>query len=51
MHTGQPLERIEADIDRDRFMTASEARTYRIVDDGFTTRKLRPVERTTAAVG
>ncbi len=40
-HTGQPLEQVEKDIDRDRFMTAEEARDYRIVDEVFTTRKLR----------
>ena len=31
-HTGQPLEKIEADTDRDRFMTAAEAKEYRIID-------------------
>ncbi|MFI7032771.1 ATP-dependent Clp protease proteolytic subunit [Microbispora rosea] len=31
-HTGQPLERIEADADRDRWFTAEEAREYGIVD-------------------
>ncbi len=40
-HTQQPLEQVEKDIDRDRFMTAEEARDYRIVDEVFTTRKLR----------
>jgi ATP-dependent Clp protease protease subunit len=40
-HTRQPLEQVEKDIDRDRFMTAEEARDYRIVDEVFTTRKLR----------
>ena len=30
--TGQPLERIEKDTDRDNFMTASEARDYGLVD-------------------
>jgi len=40
-HTGQPLEQVEKDIDRDRFMTSEEARDYRIVDEVFTTRKLR----------
>jgi ATP-dependent Clp protease, protease subunit len=40
-HTEQPLEQVEKDIDRDRFMTAEEARDYRIVDEVFTTRKLR----------
>jgi ATP-dependent Clp protease, protease subunit len=31
-HTGQPLERIEADADRDRWFTAEEARAYGFVD-------------------
>src|SRR5690349_2966524 len=31
-HTGRPLEQIERDIDRDRFMSAEEAKSYGIVD-------------------
>ncbi len=31
-HTGQPLEKIEEDTDRDYFMTAEEAKDYGIVD-------------------
>src|SRR3989338_2029523 len=31
-HTGQPLERIEKDSDRDYFMSAAEAQNYGIVD-------------------
>ncbi|GGQ09222.1 ClpP family protease [Streptosporangium pseudovulgare] len=31
-HTGQPLERIEADSDRDRWFTAAEAKEYGFVD-------------------
>lgn len=31
-HTGQPLEKIEKDTDRDYFMTAEEAKKYGIVD-------------------
>lgn len=31
-HTGQPIDQIEQDIDRDRFMSAEEAREYGIVD-------------------
>src|SRR5688500_6186652 len=31
-HTGQPIERIEADSDRDRWFTAEEAKDYGIVD-------------------
>ncbi|MDA8060926.1 MAG: ATP-dependent Clp protease proteolytic subunit [Actinomycetota bacterium] len=32
MHTGQPLERIEADSDRDRWFTAAEAKDYGFID-------------------
>jgi ATP-dependent Clp protease protease subunit len=31
-HTGQPLERIEADADRDRWFTAEEAKEYGFID-------------------
>lgn len=31
-HTGQSLERIERDTDRDRFMSAEEAREYGLID-------------------
>ena len=31
-HTGQPLETIEEDTDRDRYMTAEEAKEYGIID-------------------
>jgi ATP-dependent Clp protease, protease subunit len=39
-HTGQPVERIEADSDRDRWFTAEEAREYGFID--------RVIERSTA---
>ncbi|WP_386691311.1 MULTISPECIES: ATP-dependent Clp endopeptidase proteolytic subunit ClpP [unclassified Lonepinella] len=32
-HTGQPLEKIEKDTDRDNFMSAEEARVYGLVDN------------------
>jgi ATP-dependent Clp protease, protease subunit len=32
-HTGHPIDRIEQDTDRDRFMTAEEARDYKLVDE------------------
>ncbi len=32
-HTGQPLERIQQDTDRDFFMSADEAKTYGLVDE------------------
>ena len=31
-HTGHPLERIEQDTDRDRFMSAEEALDYKLID-------------------
>jgi ATP-dependent Clp protease, protease subunit len=31
-HTGQPLERVSKDMERDYFMTAEEARAYGIID-------------------
>ncbi|MBO4409852.1 MAG: ATP-dependent Clp protease proteolytic subunit, partial [Spirochaetales bacterium] len=31
-HTGQPVEKIAADIERDHFMTAADALAYNIVD-------------------
>jgi ATP-dependent Clp protease, protease subunit len=31
-HTGHPLEKVEQDTDRDRFMTAEEAREYGLID-------------------
>ena len=31
--TGQPLDRIEKDTDRDNFMDADEARNYGIIDE------------------
>ena len=34
-NTGQPLERIEKDVDRDYFMMADEAKKYGIVDQVF----------------
>ena len=32
-HTGQPLEKIEEDTDRDRFMSADEACEYHLIDE------------------
>ena len=37
-HTGQPLERIEKDTDRDYFMSGDEAKAYGIVDEVITSR-------------
>ncbi|HZZ85820.1 MAG TPA: ATP-dependent Clp endopeptidase proteolytic subunit ClpP [Anaeromyxobacteraceae bacterium] len=35
-HTGQPIERIEKDTDRDYFMGAGEAKEYGLIDDVIT---------------
>ena len=35
-HTGQPLERIQRDTDRDYFMTAQQALEYGVIDDVIT---------------
>jgi ATP-dependent Clp protease protease subunit len=32
-HTGQPIEKIQSDTDRDFFMSGDEAKEYGIVDD------------------
>lgn len=37
-HTGQPLEKIERDTDRDYFMSGEEAKNYGIVDEVVTSR-------------
>ncbi len=37
--TGQPLEKVERDTDRDNFMTAEEAKAYGIIDDIIAKRK------------
>ena len=37
-HTGQPIETIERDTDRDNFLSAGQARDYGIIDKVLTTR-------------
>jgi ATP-dependent Clp protease protease subunit len=32
-HTGQPLEKIEKDTDRDFYLTAEEAKAYGLIDE------------------
>src|SRR5574337_477786 len=34
-HTGQPVERIRRDSERDRFMSAEEAKAYGLIDDVY----------------
>lgn len=38
-HTGRPLEEIERDVDRDRFMSAEEAKVYGMIDQVVTSRE------------
>jgi len=38
-HTGQPLEKIEKDTDRNFFMSAQEAKSYGIIDEVIVSRK------------
>ena len=38
-HTGQPMEKIELDTDRDRFMSSDEAVEYGLIDSVMTHRK------------
>ncbi|WP_109077879.1 ATP-dependent Clp endopeptidase proteolytic subunit ClpP [Aggregatibacter kilianii] len=37
-HTGQPIETIEKDTDRDNFMSAEEAKNYGLIDEVFSKR-------------
>jgi ATP-dependent Clp protease protease subunit len=39
-HTKQNIEQVEKDIDRDRFMTAEEARAYGIIDEVISSREV-----------
>jgi ATP-dependent Clp protease protease subunit len=47
-HTGQPLEKVTRDIDRDKIMTAQEAKEYGLVDVVLDSRKASAL---TAALG
>ena len=38
-HTGQPVDRVRADMDRDYYLTATEARDYGLVDEVVTLRR------------
>jgi ATP-dependent Clp protease protease subunit len=48
-HTGQPLDKVKKDTDRDFIMTAEQAKEYGIIDDVLSSRKLRA--QLTAAAG
>ena len=49
-HTGQPLEKVAKDTDRDYILTAEEAVAYGVVDEVITSRKIKP-ELAAAAAG
>jgi ATP-dependent Clp protease protease subunit len=49
-HTGQPLESVSKDTDRDFILTAEQAQEYGAVDEIITSRKIRP-ELAVAAAG
>jgi hypothetical protein len=39
-HTKQTFEQVEKDIDRDRFMTAEESKSYGIIDEVISSRAI-----------
>lgn len=41
-HTGQPIEQVQLDTERDRFMSGEEAKAYGMVDDVLLERKSLP---------
>ncbi|HSQ38457.1 MAG TPA: ATP-dependent Clp endopeptidase proteolytic subunit ClpP [Acidimicrobiia bacterium] len=43
LHTGQPVEKIRTDTDRDFWRTAGEAKEYGLVDEVLEARKLRAI--------
>jgi ATP-dependent Clp protease, protease subunit len=50
-HTGQPLEKVSKDTDRDFILTAEQALEYGAVDEILTSRKIRPELAVEAAGG
>ena len=43
-HTGQPLTKIELDMERDRFMNAQDAKTYGLIDEVLDKRAVETVK-------
>jgi ATP-dependent Clp protease protease subunit len=43
-HTGQPVERIHEDIERDKILTGAQAKEYGIVDEVLSTRKMSALQ-------
>jgi ATP-dependent Clp protease, protease subunit len=48
-HTGQPIDKIKIDTDRDNFMSAEQAKAYGIIDHVLATRGELPVPQPEAA--
>ncbi len=44
-HTGHPLEQIEKDTDRDRFMSADEAQKYKLIDQVIEHMETKPIAK------
>jgi ATP-dependent Clp protease, protease subunit len=49
-HTGQPIEKVKGDTDRDFIMTSEQGKEYGIIDEVITSRKIKP-ELAAAAAG
>lgn len=49
-HTGKPLERIEADTERDFFMSADEAKNYGLIDSVISRQNIPPAGTTVTPV-
>jgi len=47
-HTGHPLEQIEKDTDRDRFMSADEAQKYKLIDQVIEHMGTKPIGKVEA---
>ena len=43
-HTGQPLKKVELDMERDRFMNAQDAKTYGLIDEVLDKRAVETVK-------
>jgi ATP-dependent Clp protease, protease subunit len=50
-HTGQPVEKISKDTDRDFIMTAEQAKEYGLIDEVIASRKKQPALAAAAAGG
>ena len=50
-HTGQALDKVKKDTDRDFIMTADKAKEYGLIDEVIRSRKIEPVPATAVAGG